>query len=111
VGQLRVIDWPMPNGLNRCTRKAKIRFIVAGSLSHDLLCPIFDPVMIRVDESGMYLSGWEISTADGEASDHAQVWWLTPLAKQTATDWATKSPALGWAGLGGRARRLSVNVT
>jgi hypothetical protein len=76
LGQLRVIDWPLPNGLNRCTRKAEIRTIVAGSLSHDLLCPIFDPVMIRVDESGMYLSGWEISTAAGETSDHAQVWWL-----------------------------------
>jgi hypothetical protein len=76
LGQLCVTDWPAPNGLNRCTRKAEIKKIVGVSLSHDLLCPIFDPVLIRVDDSGMYLSGWEINTADGETSDNAQVWWL-----------------------------------
>lgn len=41
-----------------------------------LLPALFDPVLIRANESGMFLQGWEIHTEGDEVLDTVQTWWI-----------------------------------
>lgn len=45
-----------------------------------LITPIFEPVLLRMDEHGaMSLSGIELRSVDGRVAEHQQVWRCTPV--------------------------------
>lgn len=46
----------------------------------DLMVPLFEPVILRMDEHGMLsISGIELASRDGRVAEHQQVWRCTPV--------------------------------
>jgi hypothetical protein len=70
------MDWPEPNNFNRCARKAELLTMAPPASRRPLLPALFDPVLIRANESGMFLQGWEIHTEGDEVLDTVQTWWV-----------------------------------
>jgi hypothetical protein len=80
VGRLEVVDWGPPWGGKRWSRKAEVLGAKYGMGSVAMLLPIFDPVLAKVDETGLYLTGHQFS-ADAETGhqcEFVQVWWCVP---------------------------------
>lgn len=76
-GRLVVGDWPTPNLSKRWMRKAEF-VSLHPTLPYELIPPIFDVQLMRVDESGLYLMGHELSPGDdGALYEFIQVWQCT----------------------------------
>lgn len=86
TGMLVVEDWPAPNALRRSVRRAQI---LGGSYSIPvLLMPaIFDPQILRSDDSGLYIAGIELDTENhpGPPSEHMQIWLCLPETEKGPT--------------------------
>jgi hypothetical protein len=81
-GRLDVSDWGPP-WAKRWSRKAEVMGAKYGLGSVSMLLPIFDPVLAKVDETGMYLTGHQFS-ADAETGhqcEFVQVWWCVPVVE------------------------------
>jgi hypothetical protein len=84
-GRLVVHDWPPPNLAKRWSRRAQLLGEPYGQARPDLLLPLFDPQLMRVDATGLYLMGTEIETPDRQGAgdrltyfEHVQVWRCVP---------------------------------
>lgn len=76
-GRLVVDDWPAPNLSKRWMRRAQL-VSTHPTLPYEILQPIFDVQLMRVDESGVYLMGHELSPGeDGSTYEFIQVWQCT----------------------------------
>lgn len=80
VGNLTIEDWPPMRKKGRWSRRADLRSTTGASLEHDLLTPIFDPQIMRVDETGMYLQGVQRYSENGGETmrEFVQVWRCVP---------------------------------
>ncbi|HEU0204078.1 MAG TPA: hypothetical protein VFR86_27020 [Burkholderiaceae bacterium] len=78
-GLLKVFDWRQGNGSRRALRVAELKHPSVGTHA-DPIQPLFDPVLVRANERGMVLMGFEIRTlASGELIEYAQGWWVRPI--------------------------------
>lgn len=79
VGTLSVQDWPAPNALRRSTRCAKL---MGGtySIPTDVVPTLFDPQIVKADETGMYMLGIELDASDTQRppTEHLQMWLCRP---------------------------------
>lgn len=63
----------------RWKRKAEVVGPLYGQIRPPLLTPIFDPQIMKSDESGMYLQGVQrFSIDDDRVAEFVQVWRCTP---------------------------------
>lgn len=78
-GELVIGDWPPGTSKGRWMRKAELKANQGATLAHDALTPIFDPQIMRVDETGMYLQGLQrYPTPDDRIFEFVQVWRCVP---------------------------------
>lgn len=76
-GRLVVGDWPTPNLSKRWMRRAEL-VSVHPTLPYEVIQPIFDVQLMRIDETGMYLMGHELAPSeDGSLFEFVQVWRCT----------------------------------
>ena len=55
------------------------------SAKRGLLPPLFDVQVLRITPRGLLLRGFQVSTKNGlGAAQHAQEWWVVPIAKPDA---------------------------
>lgn len=75
IGDLLIGDWPPSTAKGRWMRKAELKANQGATLAYDALTPIFDPQIMRVDETGMYLQGFQrYPTPDDKIYEFVQVW-------------------------------------
>jgi hypothetical protein len=86
LGRLVVEDWREGNAERRALRVARLRHPTQDYFP-ELLPPLFDPVLIRSDQRGMVLCGFECEPrGNGESAMVMQAWWLRAVAKDTPGD-------------------------
>jgi hypothetical protein len=74
---LKVFDWREGNSSRRALRVAELKHPSALGTHADPIRPLFDPVLVRVNERGMVLMGFENRVlANGELVEYAQGWWI-----------------------------------
>lgn len=76
VGTLVVEDWREGNYARRALRVARL---MTDKLNQrpQLLLPLFDPVLVRMTDSGFLLLGYQIESGPGrEVAEHVQGWWV-----------------------------------
>lgn len=75
TGELVIDDWK-PEDKTRWKRRARLLGEPWGSTPCQLLSPLFDPQIMRIDESGMYIQGVQReSVNDGQTiAEYVQVW-------------------------------------
>lgn len=78
-GDLTIGDWHPGTPRGRWMRKAELKSKQGGTVAYDALTPIFDPQIMRVDETGMYLQGFQrYPTPDDRIYEFVQVWLCVP---------------------------------
>ena len=78
-GELIIGDFHPGTNKGRWMRKAELKSKQGGTVSYDALTPIFDPQIMRVDETGMYLQGFQrYPTPDDKIFEFVQVWRCVP---------------------------------
>lgn len=76
-GFLKVFDWRQGNGSRRALRVAELKHPSAIGTHADPVQPLFDPVLVRANERGMVLMGFELrALANGDIVEYAQGWWI-----------------------------------
>lgn len=76
VGRLVIDDWREGNAERRALRVARLKHPTI-SYSPELLHPLFDPTVIRCDQRGMVLMGFENhAQPDRQVLQVVQQWWL-----------------------------------
>lgn len=83
-GRLVLSDWGPPCS-KRWKRKAEVVQRLWNMDKVSVMAALLDPVLARVDETGLYLMGQEtkLSKEDGAVYEFVQVWHIVPLPLQT----------------------------
>lgn len=82
-GNLLIDDFPPHADKDRWKRRARLAATeVYGSVHPNLIQPIFDVQLMKIDEGAMYLQGMERHTDDGGATliEVVQVWMCVTAA-------------------------------
>lgn len=85
-GNLLIEDMPPDAAKDRWKRRARLAsFDIYGTVQPNLLQPIFDVQIMKIDDQAMYLQGLERHTDDGGATlvELAQVWMCSTTSKTT----------------------------
>ena len=86
-GNLLLEDLPPHGEKDRWKRRARLASLeVYGTVQPNLLQPIFDVQIMKIDDQAMYLQGLERHTDDGGATlvELAQVWMCSTTSTTTA---------------------------
>lgn len=73
LGELILEDWPENNCFKRPVRVARLHPTTLN-FHPQLLPPLFDAQVLRIDKSRLVLSGIEIHVEDGVTREVAQTW-------------------------------------
>lgn len=82
-GDLLIDDFPPDSGQDRWKRRARlVATELYGSVHPNLIQPIFDVQLMKIDAGAMYLQGMERHTDDGGATliEVVQVWMCVTAA-------------------------------
>jgi hypothetical protein len=75
TGNLVVEDWPEGSSFGRHIRQARLkRPPLEGD--NDIIPPLFDPVLVKMDDTRMTLHGYQIHYEAGVTVHYAQYWVL-----------------------------------
>lgn len=86
VGDLLIDDWPAQSPKGRWRRRAGLQGRQYGLVRLDLLRPLFDVQVLKLDESGLYIQGVEIDSSDSHVSEHVQVWLCRPTNQELSVE-------------------------
>jgi hypothetical protein len=77
VGNLLISDWKEGNAEKRALRKAEV---MDDHLScrRGLLWPLFDPMIIRMEERWFVLKGYQLDAVNRVVTEYAQEWLVRP---------------------------------
>lgn len=74
-GRLTISDWREGNASRRALRVARVHHAKL-SFNPELLLPLFDPVLVRMTESGFLLAGFQLESVAERMAEHVQGWWV-----------------------------------
>lgn len=76
LGLLTIVDWKEGHSSRRAVRIARLHHPKI-SYCPELLVPLFDPTIVRMNARGFLLVGFECEgQAAGMVADHVQGWWV-----------------------------------
>ncbi len=76
IGNLLLSDWLQGSAENRAIRVATLKHPTL-SYFQSLMQPLFDPVLVRMTNTGFLLVGNESRLENGEVVQSVQGWWVT----------------------------------
>lgn len=80
TGSLTFTHWRRKTGPDRSIRVALLQRAAKGELPQ-LLPPLFEPVVLRRNEEGFLLSGFQVEARpDGSETEQPQAWWVQQLS-------------------------------
>ena len=75
IGLLTVSDWPGQGVRRRTSRVARLHHPEV-SYFPELLLPLFDPVLVRMNNVGFLLEGRGNHSSEGKVTEYMQGWWV-----------------------------------
>ena len=81
IGNLMISDWHGENAMRRVVRIANLYHPTRGLQVATVLQPIFEPSLVRMNDRGFLLVGYEIHALSTQrTATTMQEWWVKPAA-------------------------------